>query len=158
MLGIVPARGGSKGLPGKNLRLLDGRPLVLHALDTLENVDEIIRVVCSTDDPTIAAVARIHGYEVVDRPAFLASDAATVGQVAANVTQTLRWDGRVCVYQPTCPGITADQISAAYWMQGVDSVGFFTPERHIFWRGVDGEPKGFVRDPQVRQIGDELLC
>ncbi len=137
MLGIVPARGGSKGVRGKNLRPYRGKPLVLHALDTLALVPEITRVICSTDDATIAAVARIHGYEVIDRPAHLAGDEATIGQVAAHATNVLGWDGPVCVYQPTCPEVTAEQITLAYKTTGVDSVGFFTREPHLFWRGAE---------------------
>src|ERR671935_3060223 len=75
VLAVVPARGGSKGLPRKNLRLLAGRPLVAHAVAAGLAAELVDRVVCSTDDPEIAEAARQAGAEVPFlRPAELAQD------------------------------------------------------------------------------------
>ncbi|HEY7514381.1 MAG TPA: acylneuraminate cytidylyltransferase family protein [Vicinamibacteria bacterium] len=75
VLGLIPARGGSKGLPRKNLRSLGGRPLVAHAIQHARASRSISRVVVSTDDPEIAEVARGEGAEVPFlRPAELARD------------------------------------------------------------------------------------
>ena len=75
---FIFARGGSKGIPRKNLHLLAGKPLLVHAIDTARASRHISRIFVSTDDTEIAAVARAHGAEVPAlRPAELASDTAS---------------------------------------------------------------------------------
>src|SRR5215218_3886475 len=75
ILAIIPARGGSKGLPGKNIRPLAGLPLIAHSLRLAAMCPEITRCVVSTDDPAIADVARAHGGDVpFIRPRELAGD------------------------------------------------------------------------------------
>ena len=74
-LGVITARGGSKGIPGKNLKLLAGRPLVAHTIDAARESGVFDRLILSTDDPAIADVARGLGCEVPFlRPAELARD------------------------------------------------------------------------------------
>lgn len=74
---FIFARGGSKGLPGKNIRLLAGKPLIAHSIDMARQCDRIETVIVSTDDPAIAEVARANGAEVpFMRPTELASDTA----------------------------------------------------------------------------------
>lgn len=63
-LGVIPARGGSKGLPGKNIRLLDGKPLIEYSIEAALKSGCVTRVVVSTDDESIAHVARLAGAEV----------------------------------------------------------------------------------------------
>ena len=75
MLAIIPARGGSKGLPGKNIKLLDGLPLICHSIKTALKSNLINRVIVSTEDNEIAAIAKNCGAEVpFMRPTNLASD------------------------------------------------------------------------------------
>lgn len=74
---FVFARGGSKGLPGKNIRLLGGIPLLAHSIRVAQSINQIQRVFVSTDDTSIAAVAIEHGAEVIERPAELATDTAS---------------------------------------------------------------------------------
>ena len=74
---VIPARGGSKGVPRKNLRRVGGIPLIARAITSARAADGIDRVVVSTDDHEIAAVAREWGAEVVTRPAELSGDAAS---------------------------------------------------------------------------------
>jgi CMP-N-acetylneuraminic acid synthetase len=71
---FVFARGGSKGLPGKNLKPLAGKPLLHYSIDTAKQVAEISRIFVSTDDPSIASAAQEKGAIVIDRPASLAQD------------------------------------------------------------------------------------
>lgn len=71
---FVFARGGSKGLPGKNILPLAGRPLIQWSLDTAVAVDRIQKAFVSTDDTEIASVARSHGATVIERPPSLATD------------------------------------------------------------------------------------
>ena len=71
------ARGGSKGLPGKNIKELGGIPLLAHGIRLAQAMDRVERVFVSTDDAQIAAVARQFGADVIDRPATLATDTAS---------------------------------------------------------------------------------
>ncbi len=99
LLGIVPARGGSKRLRRKNLLPLAGKSLVLHAAENLSEVCD--RVVISTDDVEIVSVALSHGFEVHKREPV--DDGQTVAECARLVVDDLGWDGDVLLLQPTVP-------------------------------------------------------
>ena len=77
IVAVIPARGGSKGVPRKNLREVGGVPLVVRAIRSAQAAASVDRVVVSTDDAEIAAVAFAAGADVVDRPADLAGDTAS---------------------------------------------------------------------------------
>ena len=77
ILGVTPARGGSKGVPRKNVRILAGRPLIAWTIEAALRSKRLDRYVVSTEDPEIAEVSRQYGAEVIDRPAELATDEAT---------------------------------------------------------------------------------
>jgi CMP-N,N'-diacetyllegionaminic acid synthase len=75
MLAIIPARGGSKGVPGKNIKLLCGKPLIAHTIETATAAKSIDRIVLSTDDPEIAEIAGKYGVDIPFlRPKELAQD------------------------------------------------------------------------------------
>ena len=77
MIAIIPARGGSKGLPGKNIKEMCGKPLIAYTIEAALAAKSIDHVILSTDDEEIAAVAKKYGAEVpFMRPAELASDTA----------------------------------------------------------------------------------
>lgn len=108
LLAIIPARGGSKRVPGKNIRLLGGRPLITWSIDSALQAGLFCDVLVSTDDQQIADAAKAAGAFVPWlRPAELASDEATTADVLRHATQ---WyepsrgdiDG-VMLLQPTCP-------------------------------------------------------
>jgi N-acylneuraminate cytidylyltransferase len=71
---FIFARGGSKGVPGKNIRNLGGKPLLAHSIIIAQNIDEISRIFVSTDDLDIAEVGIKYGAEIIERPAELAQD------------------------------------------------------------------------------------
>jgi N-acylneuraminate cytidylyltransferase len=77
ILGITPARGGSKGIPKKNIRKICKKPLIAWTIEAAHESKLLDRFVVSTEDPEIARVSRAYGAEVVDRPAALATDEAT---------------------------------------------------------------------------------
>jgi N-acylneuraminate cytidylyltransferase len=77
ILGVTPARGGSKGIPRKNIRLLCGKPLIAWTIEAAKASKLLNRFVVSTEDSEIAKVARENGAEVIERPAALATDDAT---------------------------------------------------------------------------------
>ena len=120
VLAIIPARGGSKGLPRKNLLPLGGLPLLAWTVRAALGAPCVVRTVVSTDDDEIAEVARQLGAEVpFRRPAELASDNSTTGDVVAHVLESLGWKGPAVLLQPTSPFRTASDIEAAYtlWQQ-----------------------------------------
>src|SRR5215216_2172509 len=77
ILVIIPARGGSKAIPRKNIQPVGGKPLLAHSIEHARNSASITRTVVSTDDEAIARVARDWGAEVVWRPAEISVDTAT---------------------------------------------------------------------------------
>ena len=72
--GFIFARGGSKGVPGKNIRNLCGKPLLAYSIMIAQNIDEISRVFVSTDDKNIADIGIEYGAEIISRPPELAQD------------------------------------------------------------------------------------
>ena len=89
MLAIIPARGGSKGLPGKNLKLLDDKPLIYYSIKAALDSKLINRVIVSTDNEEIASIAKNFGAEVFMRPANLAEDDSMVIDTYLNVVDLI---------------------------------------------------------------------
>ena len=95
---IIPARGGSKGIPGKNLKPIAGRPLIVHAIRAALDCGLVNRVAVSTDDPAIAAAATAAGAEVIWRPADLSGDTASSESALLHGLETWRTGGFVPDY------------------------------------------------------------
>lgn len=129
VLGVIPARGGSKGVPHKNIRPLGGVPLIGHTI-TAARASRLARTVLSTDDAAIAEVARAHGIDVIDRPAELATDSAKSLPVMQHALTTAEAEDRVVydavmMLQPTTPWRTTsdiDEAIARLEATGADSV------------------------------------
>ena len=104
-IAIIPARGGSKRLPGKNLMLLGGLPLIAHSiLYAKANSNVINAVFVSTDDPEIKKIALEYGAEVIDRPAHLAGDHEPTVTALKHVLESLETKPEtVILLQPTNP-------------------------------------------------------
>ncbi len=109
LLILVPARGGSKGLPGKNIRLLGGLPLLAWTAQAIAAAGVAARTVLTTDDAAIAEVGRAHGLEAPFlRPPELATDAAGMLEVVEHAVGWLEANAEfsataVMLLQPTCP-------------------------------------------------------
>ncbi len=102
MLGVIPARGGSKGIPGKNIRPLAGKPLIAWTIEAARASKRLDRFVVSTEDAGIARVARRWGAEVLPRPGKLATDKAGTWAVLRHVLKEIPADA-VVLLQPTSP-------------------------------------------------------
>ncbi len=89
-LAIIPARGGSKGIPRKNVLPLAGKPLIAYNIQAARQARLITRVVVSTDDDEIAEVSRRFGAEVVRRPAEISGDTASSELALLHTLETLR--------------------------------------------------------------------
>ena len=131
ILGIITARGGSKGIPGKNLKPLGGRPLLAYTVDAARDCGALDRVILSTEDPVIADAARALGCEVpFMRPAELSRDETPHLPVIQHAAEWMREHAgyqpdAVMILQPTSPLRSADDITAAARLlesTGADSV------------------------------------
>jgi CMP-N-acetylneuraminic acid synthetase len=160
VLAVVPARGGSKGIPRKNLQLLGGKPLVVHAVETASAARVVSRVVCSTDDPEIAQVARAAGAEVPFlRPAELARDSSEDWPVFVHALDWLeqheQWIPDLIVnLRPTSPLRRPRHVDEAVDLlleTGADSVKAVCLARqhpHKMWlRQPDGFIEPFLKTP-----------
>ncbi|MCQ2738895.1 MAG: acylneuraminate cytidylyltransferase family protein [bacterium] len=107
ILAIIPARGGSKRLPGKNIKILNGKPLIVHSIEYAQNSPEINKMVLSTEDDNIAEIANEYGAEVIKRPAELAQDTTKTAPVLIHVVDELEKKGYIpdiiILLQATCP-------------------------------------------------------
>jgi CMP-N-acetylneuraminic acid synthetase len=117
IVAIIPARGGSRGLPGKHLRLLGGRPIIAHTVDAALSADRVDRVIVSTDDPAVARAAGRAGAEVpFRRPAVLAGDDTPTLPVIQHAVDWLEAAGErvevAVTLQPTSPLRDAAEIDA----------------------------------------------
>lgn len=90
VVAVIPARGGSKRLPKKNLLPLAGKPLLAHSIEQARAAQSVSRTIVTTDSDEIAAIARDFGAEVVRRPATLADDTATSESALAHALQILK--------------------------------------------------------------------
>jgi len=161
-LAVVPARGGSKGLPGKNVRPLLGLPLLVHSLRLAALCPEIERTVVSTDSEEIAATAREFGGEVpFMRPRELASDDAPMLPVLQHALSQLDREGSsyelLLLLDPTSPGRLPEDVARAHALleRSPDADGVVAvsePPFNPFWHAVverDGLIEPLIADVPV---------
>lgn len=130
VVGLVPARGGSKGIPRKNITLLGGKPLLAYTAAAASSSQRLSRCILSTDDSEIAAIGREHGLEVpFMRPPELSTDAAASIDVVIHAIEMLSQSGvhadAIVLLQPTAPFRTARDIDNAVQLlerENADSV------------------------------------
>ena len=146
VLAIIPVRGGSKGIPGKNIKPLAGRPLVAYTIDAAHNSKYVTRTIVSTENKTIKDTALSLGAEVLDRPLELAQDETKTAPVLLHVLDELEKQNYhpdvVVLLQATCPLRDSKELDEAFELflknekNGCDSV--FAGKRlgvtHSKWR------------------------
>ena len=146
---VIPARGGSKRIPGKNIRPFAGRPMIEYAVELARSSGLFARVVVSTDSDEVATIAEQAGAEVpFRRPAALADDHTTTAAVLAQALDALdartHYDYACCIY-PATPFTTPDDLHAglAFVADGDAAssfavTGFAAPIWRAMKRGPDG--------------------
>ncbi|MEU9189976.1 N-acylneuraminate cytidylyltransferase [Streptomyces sp. NPDC048484] len=147
VLAVIPARGGSKGVPSKNLLPVGGVPLVARAVRECRAARLVTDVVVSTDDQAIAAAARQAGAEVVLRPAAIAGDTATseaavLHAMAAHEALHGSAVDAVLLVQCTSPFIVRediDGVAGAVVENGADTALTVAPFHGFIWRDADDE-------------------
>ena len=138
---LIPARGGSKGIPGKNIKPFLGRPLLAHSVEAARRAPGVGRVVVSTDDPAIEAVARDAGAETLRRPDDLSGDTASSESALLHALDHLRdTEGyvpdAVVFLQATSPLRRATEVQDAldhFFASGADSLFSATPAHGFAW-------------------------
>lgn len=169
VLAIIPARGGSKGLPGKNIKELCGKPLIAWSIEQAKSCSDIDRMVVSTDDKGIADVARKYGAEVpFMRPAELANDTASTTDVIFHAINWLKehqdfQSEYILLLQPTSPLRIAEDIEGAIRMlkdkdaQAVVSV--CETDHHPWWSSTlpeNSSMKDFLRPEILNKCRQDL--
>jgi CMP-N,N'-diacetyllegionaminic acid synthase len=140
VVAIITARGGSKGVPGKNLRLLHGKPLLAYTAEAALAARRLTRVVLSTDDAEIARIGKACGVDVPFlRPPELAADTTPTLPVLQHAVATLEQAGAqidaVCLLQPTNPFRSPAVIDGCvdlFERSGADSVVTVLPVPHEY--------------------------
>jgi N-acylneuraminate cytidylyltransferase len=163
-LAVIPARGGSKGIPRKNVRPLAGKPLIAYNLLQLRRSRFVNRTIVSTDDPEIAAVAQGYGAEVVQRPAEISGDSASSESALLHTlehlytTEGYRPD-LLAFLQCTSPLTLAEDIDGtiqALLDEGADSALAVIPFHYFLWKpGRDGDSVGINHDKLYRPLRQE---
>ena len=160
-LALIPARGGSKGIPGKNLQTVGDVPLICRSIRAAQTSNGVGRVVVSTDDDAIAEAAEAEGAIVIRRPAAIASDTASSESALLHALDELEEQGpletELVFLQCTSPFTTGAQIDAvltALQKEGCSSSFSVSPWHGFLWRA-DG--RGINHDPGLpRQRRQDL--
>ncbi|WP_369261504.1 NTP transferase domain-containing protein [Streptomyces sp. R35] len=160
VLAVIPARGGSKGVPAKNLLPVGGVPLVARAVRECRATRLVTDVVVSTDDQAIAAAAREAGAEVVLRPAAIAGDTATSEAAvlhAMDAHEALHGSpvDVVLLVQCTSPFIVRediDGVAGAVVENGADTALTVAPFHGFIWRDADDDP-AVVDTARTSEVG-----
>ena len=165
-IAVIPARGGSKGLPRKNVRPFCGKPLIAWTIESAQRAERVERVVVSTDDPEIAAVSRAWGAEVVNRPPELSGDTAPSEAALLHALDELGVGrGHLAFLQCTAPLMLPSDIDGTVGLLARADSAFTAAQSHRFlWRrGPEGavpighdkafRPMRQQREPQYVEVG-----
>jgi len=137
---IIPARGGSKRIPKKNLVDLNGKPLLYYTMNTCKNITDDIWV--STDDADIKEFAESMNVNVIERPARLATDESKTEDVVEHFLEEIDTD-LFCVVQPTSPLLSFTSIlNGVELMEEYDSVISVCKDVNYYW-DLTGKPVNF---------------
>ena len=167
ILAIVPARAGSKRLPGKNTLKLQGKPLICWTLEAAQESQVIDLLVVSSDDDEVLSHADRLGARTLRRPASLAQDASTTYDVLVHTLESLALEGlrpaRIMLLQPTSPLRDADDIKAAVSRmnetQAKSVVSVCPCEHSPLWAntlGAQGQMDDFLSPALLNQRSQEL--
>lgn len=159
-LAIIPARGGSKGIPRKNIRPLAGKPLIAYNIEQALRSQYINRLVVSTDDAEIAAISRRYGAEIVWRPPEISGDTASSEAALLHTLDALEAaEGYVpdllVFLQCTSPLTITEDIDGvvqALLQDGADTALAVTPFHYFLWRAEDGDANGINHQKSVRPL------
>jgi N-acylneuraminate cytidylyltransferase len=161
IVAIIPARGGSKAIPRKNVRLLTGKPLIAYTIEHAQQARAVDRVVVSTDDPGIGAVAEEYEAEVIWRPTEISGDTAqselALLHVLDRLEETEGYEPDLIVFlQCTSPFTLPEDIDGTVRVlldEDADSALAVTPFHRFLWRcDQDGNVLSINHDKHIRKM------
>lgn len=153
ILAVIPARAGSKGIPNKNIRFLNGRPLVAYAIENAKRSKLITDIVVTTDSPEVKIIAKQMGVSCRERPTALCGDAITLDAVIYDAAQAFDAD-YIVTLQPTSPTLKVETLDAAisYCIQEeLDTLISAINHPHLAWTEEDGVKKPTYQERRNRQ-------
>ena len=157
---IIPARGGSKGLPGKNIREFAGKPLIVHTIEHALDAPLVDAVYVSTDDEEIAAVSGDAGASIIDRPAELAADTATTESAIEHALSVITPPPDVVVLlqatSPLRPERALQDALKKFASGDYDSLLSISPTHRFFWT-VEGDTAVAEYDYRNRPRRQDIL-
>lgn len=150
VLAIIPARGGSKGVPGKNIRDINGKPLIAYNIEAAKASRRVTRVAVSTDCPDIERVSKAYGAEVVRRPKEISDDTASsesaLNHVLGQLKETEDYAPDAIAFMqctvPTTRGEHLDKGLTKLFEEDLDCCFAAIPFDKFLWR--PGQPEGFA--------------
>ena len=153
---IIPARGGSKGIPNKNIIDCMGKPLIAHSIEYAQESDLVTSVYVSTDDDKIAAVAKGYGAEVITRPASISGDTATTESAIEHALDNIPKPDIVILLQATSPLRPIGSLDKALdkmLLENYDSLLSLSPTHRFSWEvnGAEAIPKYDFKNRPRRQ-------
>lgn len=158
IIAVIPARGGSKGIPRKNIRLMDGKPLIAYAIENAQKTGMIENVLVSTDDEEIADISRMYGAKVIERPEKLGGDSVTLDPVIYHAVNAYETENGavdiVITMQPTSPLMTVQTLKNAlnsYLNKEADTMISAANRPHLAWSEVDGKYVPLYKERLNRQ-------
>ncbi len=165
VLAVIPARGGSKGIPRKNLRLLAGKPLIAHIIAAAQTSQEITDFVVTTEDEEIAQVAQNYGAQVVNRPEELSGDTVPLDPVIFHAVTYLEVQNNtqydyVVTLQPTSPLVSSKTIDAAITKlkeSNAETLIAVVDETHLYWVKQHGKYSLLQKKRVNRQLLDPMF-
>ena len=150
---IIPARGGSKGIIGKNVAEISGYPLIFYTIHHALNTPEISKVVVTTDDKEIASLSLKYGAKVIDRPRSLSTDSSPSEDALLHALQNLRSNNEepdlIVFLQATSP--LRRQYDTSYAVKQFIDTNADPIETYI-WKNSAGKLSPFNYDPQNRMM------
>jgi len=155
IVAVIPARGGSKSVPDKNIRPLGGKPLIAWSIEIAQATESIDAVVVTTDSDEITEVVKHYNVHVITRPAHLATDDALVIDAIRHAVNAWRNGGKsvdvTVLLEPTCPLRSVEDVEECLGQLSqtptIDSVATFTEAElnpHRAWRLEGERPKPFI--------------
>ena len=154
---IIPARGGSKGVPRKNVRLLANQPLIAYSIQDALEAEGVNQVYVSTDDKNIIEISQNYGAQIIHRPVELANDTASSESALIHALTAIETAGGnpelVVFLQCTSPLRTGSDIDRAIqqlWDENADSLLSVSPTHRFLWRHFNGVAQSINYDYQNR--------
>ena len=159
ILALIPARGGSKGIPKKNLRLMNGKPLIAYAIENAKKSKYIRDVFVTTDSKEIEEVSKLYGAAVIKRDNELSSDLVTLDPVIYHAMlkaekETGKFYDAVITLQPTSPLLNVETLDSAieYFISGnFETVISVVNKPHLAWGVKDSELVPLYSERKNRQ-------